>query len=159
MIDKSGFRLGVGIIIVNKNQQVFWAKRIGQNAWQFPQGGMNANETPEQAMYRELHEETGLRQQDVKLLGCTRRWLRYRLPQQFIRRYTHPSCVGQKQRWFLLQLMAHDRHVNFTGNGLPEFDDWQWQNYWYPLQHVIGFKRRVYLQALKELSKKLRVIV
>jgi len=106
VIDPDGFRPNVGIILTNDAGQVLWARRINQNAWQFPQGGINSNETPEQALYRELNEEVGLEQQDVKILACTRGWLRYRLPQRLVRTHSQPLCIGQKQKWFLLRLVS-----------------------------------------------------
>ena len=105
MIDSDGFRPNVGIILVNALGQVLWARRIGQDAWQFPQGGIQGRETPEQAMFRELKEEIGLSPGDVKVLAVTRGWLRYRLPKRMIRRHSHPVCVGQKQKWFLFKLI------------------------------------------------------
>ena len=97
MIDSEGYRANVGIILSNNDGQVFWARRVGQDAWQFPQGGIDNSESQEEAMYRELKEETGLEPHDVKLLGCTRRWLKYRLPKKYIRRNQNPVCIGQKQ--------------------------------------------------------------
>src|SRR3990167_8228452 len=96
VIDKAGYRYGVGIILVNDNRQVFFAKRIGMLAWQFPQGGMKENETPVDTLFRELKEEIGLNQKDVQVLSSTRRWLRYRLPSRLVRHYTKPLCIGQK---------------------------------------------------------------
>ena len=78
--------------------------RVGAKGWQFPQGGMVEGESPEEAMYRELHEEVGLMEADVELLSITRDWLRYRLPDKFVRKNSLPFCIGQKQRWFLLRL-------------------------------------------------------
>jgi len=94
VIDEEGFRHGVGIILVNTKRQLFIAKRIGKMAWQFPQGGMKDDETPEQAMYRELNEEIGLKAEDVKVLSTTRRWLRYRLPERLIRHHSKPICAS-----------------------------------------------------------------
>ncbi|HTM64276.1 MAG TPA: RNA pyrophosphohydrolase [Gammaproteobacteria bacterium] len=153
MIDKAGYRYGVGIILVNDNRQVFFAKRIGMLAWQFPQGGMMENETPEQTMYRELKEEIGLNPEDVKILATTRRWLRYRLPNRLVRHYSKPLCIGQKQKWFLLKLVNQDAQVDLHENADPEFDSWAWVSYWYPLRQVVTFKRRVYVMALKEFAK------
>lgn len=153
MIDKAGYRFGVGIILVNTNRQVFFAKRIGMSAWQFPQGGMKANETPEQTMYRELKEEIGLEPSDVEILGVSRRWLRYRLPNRLVRHYAKPLCIGQKQKWFLLRLINEEAKIDLQGNGDPEFDSWAWVSYWYPLKQVVVFKRRVYTMALKEFAK------
>lgn len=153
MIDKDGFRQGVGIILVNDKRQIFVAKRVGKVAWQFPQGGIKENETPEQAMYRELKEEIGLHEQDVKMLGCTRRWLKYRLPKRLIRYHSKPLCIGQKQKWFLLQIANSKVQFNLAATDDPEFDAWEWVSYWHPLTQVIIFKRRVYNLVLKEFAK------
>ena len=153
MIDKEGFRHGVGIVLVNAKRQVFLGKRIGRDAWQFPQGGMQDTETPEEAMFRELEEEVGLQPQDVKILTSTNRWLRYRLPKRLVRHYSKPLCIGQKQKWFLLKMVNGDDRVNLTATDSPEFDSWAWVSYWYPLTQVISFKRRVYSLAMKEFAK------
>jgi putative (di)nucleoside polyphosphate hydrolase len=153
VIDQEGFRHGVGIILVNSKRQVFLAKRIAKVAWQFPQGGMKIDETPEQAMFRELKEEIGLQPSDVKVLAETRRWLRYRLPKRLIRYYSKPLCVGQKQKWFLLRLINDDAQFDLSATDSPEFDAWAWVSYWYPLSQVVAFKRRVYSLAMKEFAR------
>ncbi len=151
MIDSDGFRENVGIILVNSADRVFWGRRIGQNAWQFPQGGINVGEAPEEAMFRELHEEIGLRQEDVQVLGCTTGWLRYRLPKHFIRYHSRPLCIGQKQKWFMLRLLTDEDSLCFTYGDKPEFDGARWVRYWQPLREVIFFKRQVYRRAMQEL--------
>lgn len=150
MIDGDGYRPNVGIIICNRRGQVLWAKRCGQHSWQFPQGGLDEGETPEQAMYRELHEEVGLKPQDVKILAITRQWLRYKLPKRLVRWDSKPVCLGQKQKWFLLQLEGEESNIHFDVSGHPEFDDWRWVSYWYPVRQVVAFKRDVYRRALTE---------
>lgn len=152
MIDADGFRPNVGIILANNQGQVLWARRINQNSWQFPQGGIHAHETVEQALFRELYEEIGLRQQDVEVLACTRGWLRYRLPQKLVRKNSQPLCIGQKQKWFLLRLLSDESKVRMDNSSHPEFDGWRWVSYWYPLGQVISFKKEVYRRALKELA-------
>lgn len=152
MIDSDGFRPNVGIVLANEHGQVLWARRVGQSAWQFPQGGIHEGETPEAALYRELYEEVGLREEDVDMLACTRGWLRYRLPQRLIRRENKPLCIGQKQKWFLLQMKTDDAKVCFDCGDKAEFDHWQWVSYWYPLGQVVAFKREVYRRAMKELA-------
>lgn len=153
MIDADGFRPNVGIILTNRQGQVLWARRVGgQDAWQFPQGGIQKDEDPEQALYRELYEEVGLQRTDVKILARTRGWLRYRLPRRLLRHGSNPLCIGQKQKWFLLQLEADDSAINLVNGGPAEFDHWRWVSYWYPLDQVVSFKRDVYRRALKELA-------
>jgi len=153
VIDAEGFRPNVGIIITNSQGQLLWARRVGgQNAWQFPQGGIRPDESAEAALYRELQEEVGLTEHDVNILASTRGWLRYRLPQHLLRHQSTPLCIGQKQKWFLLHLTGADRQVCLNGCEQAEFDHWRWVSYWYPLNQVIAFKRDVYRRALKELA-------
>ncbi|CBL43719.1 Probable (Di)nucleoside polyphosphate hydrolase [gamma proteobacterium HdN1] len=156
MIDEEGFRPNVGIILANPQGQVLWAKRVGQqDAWQFPQGGINDNENPEDALFRELWEEVGLTEASVDVIACTRGWLKYRLPRKFLRHRSKPLCIGQKQKWFLLRMNGEDSAVTFQQGSPPEFDDWRWVSYWYPLQEVVSFKRDVYRRALTELAPSL----
>ncbi|WP_457279683.1 RNA pyrophosphohydrolase [Polaromonas sp. P5_D5] len=153
MLDRDGFRPNVGIILLNQRSQVFWGKRIRTHSWQFPQGGIDRGENPEQAMYRELHEEVGLMPQHVNVLARTRDWLRYEVPDRFIRRDARGHYKGQKQIWFLLQLVGHDWDLNLRATDHPEFDAWRWNDYWVPLDVVVEFKRGVYEMALTELSR------
>lgn len=151
VIDSNGYRPNVGIVICNRIGQVMWAKRIGQSAWQFPQGGIDQGEKLEDALFRELEEEVGLKEVDVNVLHQTKEWLHYDLPQNYIRQHKDPVCIGQKQKWFLLSLESDESAVQLKGDVQPEFDDWQWVSYWYPISQVIEFKRDVYRRALKEL--------
>ena len=153
MLDRDGFRPNVGIILLNQRSQVFWGKRIRTHSWQFPQGGIDRGENPEQAMFRELHEEVGLHPQHVQVLARTRDWLRYEVPDRFIRRDARGHYKGQKQIWFLLQLVGHDWDLNLRATNHPEFDAWRWNDYWVPLDVVVEFKRGVYEMALTELSR------
>ena len=152
MIDAEGFRPNVGIVICNHKGQVFWARRYGQHSWQYPQGGIDDGETPEQTMYRELEEEVGLKPEDVEILAVSKNWLRYRLPKRLIRRESTPVCIGQKQKWFLLRLKCKESDVDLLKTSHPEFDDWRWVSYWYPIRNVVSFKRDVYRRAMKEFA-------
>ncbi|MEM7251156.1 MAG: RNA pyrophosphohydrolase [Pseudomonadota bacterium] len=156
VIDADGYRPNVGIIVANAHGQVLWARRIGQNAWQFPQGGIKAHESARQALFRELREELGLTSDSVEVIGETKTWLRYDLPRKFVRRNREPVCIGQKQRWFLLGLTGPEDAVRLDVDEKPEFDHWKWVSYWRPPREVIFFKRRVYRRALKELQPLLR---
>ena len=151
-IDKEGFRANVGIILTDDSGKLLLGGRISNKGWQFPQGGMLVGEEPDVAMYRELREEIGLEQQDVELLGVTQDWIRYRLPDKFVRRHSKPLCIGQKQRWFMLKMKCAADNVRFDLGEQAEFDRVRWVDFWRPVNEVIYFKRRVYAQALHELG-------
>lgn len=152
MIDCDGYRPNVGIILSNDQGRLLWARRRHHNAWQFPQGGIRVDESPEEAMYRELFEEVGLRADAVKVLGRTQHWLHYRLPERYIRHENKPVCIGQKQIWFMLHMQAGEDQIRFDCSDRPEFDSWRWVSYWYPMHKVIAFKKDVYAKALRELA-------
>lgn len=157
MVDRDGYRPNVGIILCNGKNEVFWGKRVREHAWQFPQGGIKSGESPEQAMYRELKEEVGLDPCHVKILGRTRNWLRYDVPQHWVRRENRGIYRGQKQIWYLLRLVGRDCDVCLRHTDHPEFDAWRWHVYWIPLDSVIEFKRDVYGKALDELAHHLKL--
>ena len=154
-----GYRRNVGIVVHNDRGRVFWARRVGGiNAWQFPQGGIMPGESAEQALYRELREETGLVASAVEIRACTRDWLRYRLPKK-LRRGSTEGFIGQEQKWFLLRLLVDDDAFRLDETSEPEFDAWRWVSYWYPVSQVVVFKRDVYRRALRELAPVLQVAV
>ncbi|GAB3729961.1 RNA pyrophosphohydrolase [Luteimonas pelagia] len=152
MIDPDGYRPNVGIVLMHGDGRVFWARRVRRDGWQFPQGGMNSDETPLEAMYRELREETGLAPEHVEVLGTTPGWLRYRLPERAVRRHEKLVCIGQKQVWFLLRLTGDESALRLDATETPEFDHWRWVDFWYPVDHVVTFKRGVYARALDHLA-------
>jgi putative (di)nucleoside polyphosphate hydrolase len=157
MIDRDGYRPNVAIVLVNSRNQVFWGKRVKEHAWQFPQGGIKPGESPEEAMYRELNEETGLEPQHVRILGRTRDWLHYDVPTHWVKREWRGTYKGQKQIWFLLRLVGRDCDISLRASGHPEFDAWRWHDYWVPLESVIDFKREAYRLGLEQLASYLEV--
>ena len=152
MIDEHGYRPNVGIVLCNSENNVLWARRAGRDGWQFPQGGVKSHETAEQALFRELYEEIGLSESQVDVLGRTRDWLHYDIPEDYRRRVPNAAFRGQKQIWFLLRLVGRDTDVRLDCAERPEFDCWRWIEYWSALDEIIPFKRDVYRQALAELE-------
>ena len=137
VIDRQGFRPNVGIVIASEEGRVLWGRRVGgHDSWQFPQGGIHGGETPEQAMYRELDEEVGLKPEHVTVLGETREWLRYRLPERYIRKREKPVCIGQKQRWFLMRFDGPDSAIDISGPWrIPQYqylDRFEWDTALFP---------------------------
>ena len=158
MLDERGFRPNVGIILCNTRNKVFWAKRLRQHAWQFPQGGIQRGESPKEAMYRELGEEVGLLPHHVKILARTKNWLHYEVPAYWAQHHDKARYRGQKQIWFLLRLLGQDSDVSLRASTKPEFDAWRWNDYWLELEDVVEFKRAVYASALRELAPYLQRI-
>jgi len=153
MLDEFGYRPNVGIILINDVNQVFWGKRVREQAWQFPQGGIKRGEDPERAMFRELQEETGLRPEHVQILARTQDWLHYDVPTRWVRREWRGLYKGQKQIWYLLRMLGQDSDIQLrSGTEKPEFDAWCWHDFFVPLETVIEFKRDVYRLALGELA-------
>jgi len=152
VIDSEGYRANIGIVITNEKKQILLAKRYKQDAWQLPQGGIDKGETELEALYRELEEEVGLAPKQVSLLAKTPKWLRYELPMEHIRRKQKPTCIGQKQVWYLLKLVSNDSDISLSLHNKVEFDDWKWVDYWNPVDKVINFKKEVYEDMLKALA-------
>ena len=133
MIDKAGYRYGVGIILVNNNRQVFFAKRIGMLAWQFPQGGRNTGETHEQALFRELQEEIGLCRFKIITIGSSESIYLFPVPIEY---------VGQSLRWFLIEL---DDQLPTLG---LDFVQMRWAFPSQAVEEIIDWKRIAYKEGL-----------
>ncbi|MBY0379859.1 MAG: RNA pyrophosphohydrolase, partial [Burkholderiales bacterium] len=146
------YRLNVGVVLLGKDNQVFWGRRKGESSWQFPQGGLYEDEEVEVAMFRELNEELGLNSEHVQILGCTNDWLYYDVPSIYNRSY-NKTYRGQKQIWYLLKLIGKDHDINVKFHKEQEFDAWRWIDYWEPIDLVIDFKQEVYRKALNELTQ------
>ena len=148
------YRKGVGIIIVNSEGQFFLGKRIGAEAWQFPQGGIDEGENPKEALYRELYEETGLKSDKVTILDVSKKWLVYHIPHIFQR--SKKRYDGAMQKWFLMQLTGTDDDINLKAIDHAEFDAWKWSDKDTAIKSVIKFKRKVYESILNEFSNTLK---
>ena len=152
MSNQQEYRPNVAIVLCNDRAQVLWARRVGHDGWQFPQGGVNQDETILDAVYREMKEELGLKPTHVELIAFTKDWLKYEIPRRYIRVSSRSTFKGQKQKWFMFKFIGDESDFCLDCSGHPEFDDWKWVNYWTPADRVISFKRDVYRRALSELE-------
>jgi putative (di)nucleoside polyphosphate hydrolase len=149
--NKLPYRSNVGIMMVNEKGYVFVGQRLdnNQNAWQMPQGGIDAGEDPETAAYRELLEETGVKKQDVRFVASSSQWLSYDLPEDLIPILWNGKFRGQKQKWFLFKFLGEDGDINIATEH-PEFSKWKWISQENLLKEIVPFKKSVYENVLKE---------
>ena len=149
--NKLPYRSNVGIMMVNEKGYVFVGQRLdnNQNAWQMPQGGIDAGEDPETAAYRELLEETGVKKQDVRFVASSSQWLSYDLPEDLIPILWNGKFRGQKQKWFLFKFLGEDGDINIVTEH-PEFSKWKWISKENLLKEIVPFKKSVYENVLKE---------
>lgn len=152
-IDRRGFRKNVCIVLRNNELKVLIGRRINDQGWQFPQGGVHSGETYKEAMYRELYEEVGLTKDDVKIIASSSRLFFYKLPKDLINYRKKPLCLGQKQKWYLLELSNQKATPDLAIADDPEFDRYEWIDYWEPANRVISFKQNVYKHALRHLNR------
>ena len=154
MILEPGYRLNVGLIIINDKGKLLLCKRKGTNNWQFPQGGINKDEAAISAAKREMFEEVGIKFQSTRILGETKTWYKYEVPKTKIKPlFKKRGIVGQKQKWFMLKL-KNPIKVSFDNNPDDEFNDYAWVSYWHPLSKIVSFKKDVYQNVLIELLSK-----
>ena len=150
MIKESEYRLNVGLIIINNKGKLLLCKRKKSNNWQFPQGGVDTGEKSEDAALRELYEEVGIKEKSIKKIYVSKTWYKYDVPEaKKFRNFLQDNFRGQKQQWFMFELIE-DVKIDFTNDPNPEFDDYMWSSYWYPLYSIVDFKKEVYRSVLKE---------
>ena len=149
--DLSAYRPGVGIVLVNREGKVFVGRRIdvpaGWPAWQMPQGGIDANETPMQAALRELYEETGT--DKAEIVAETRDWLHYDVPEPIAATAWGGRFRGQRQKWFLMRFEGDDADIDLTRHD-AEFDAWKWVAPSELPGLIVDFKRDVYVALIEE---------
>lgn len=143
------YRRGVGMMLLNAENQVFIAKRIDQlsEAWQMPQGGIDAGELPAAAAMRELQEEIGTA--NAVILAETTDWLRYDLPDTLVPILWNGKFRGQEQKWFCLRFEGRDVDINIA-TAHPEFSEWRWAPAATLPGVIVPFKRPLYEQILAE---------
>lgn len=143
------YRSGVGIVVINPAKKIFVGKRIDNHsdAWQMPQGGIDAGEDEEKAMLRELFEETGIK--DVRVLSRSEGYFYYNLPYKLQRKFWGGKFLGQKQRWFLVEFQGNDKSINISSE-TPEFSEWKWLGKEDVINSIVSFKKELYEQVLNE---------
>ena len=152
---KTGYRLNVAMIVLNKDNKVLFCKRRNTENWQFPQGGVDENENIESAMFRELNEEVGLKKDNVEIKAVSQNLIYYDIPKNIRSRVLGGKFKGQAQKYFLLKLISGDVDLNIENT--PEFDKYSWVSFWYPLYQVVDFKKEAYRSALIELKNQINI--
>ena len=151
MINKLPMRLGVGIILLNKDNEVFVGKRKDNpiDKWQMPQGGIDNNEKPLDAMKRELEEETSVT--NIKILKEINSWLEYELPPHLLGKIWKGKYRGQTQKWFIVRFIGNDKEINLKTKR-PEFIEWRWISHKLLTEVIVDFKKNVYKKLEVEIS-------
>ena len=152
---KTGYRLNVAMIVLNKDNKVLFCKRRNTENWQFPQGGVDENENIESAMFRELNEEVGLEKDNVEIKAVSQNLIYYDIPKNIRSRVLGGKFKGQAQKYFLLKLISGEVDLNIENT--PEFDMYSWVPFWYPFNQVVDFKKEAYRSALMELKNKIKI--
>ena len=145
-------RVGVGAVLLNKNNQVFVGKRRDNpvNKWQMPQGGVDNNEKLVDALKRELYEETSVKSYEI--IHELDRWLTYELPENLLGKIWRGKYRGQKQRWFILRFSGEENEIN-VNTKKPEFLEWKWADIESLPNIIVDFKKKVYEELLVEIRR------
>jgi putative (di)nucleoside polyphosphate hydrolase len=148
------YRKNVGLIVLDRNNQLLVCRRKGKKTWQFPQGGIDVGESNTQAAYRELFEEVGIKRNQVNILQKSKHWYHYDLPDKYRPRpKSLKNFKGQIQKWYMLQANTN-LEINLLNEIPQEFVEFKWSTYWYCLSCVVPFKRDVYRNVLTEFLPK-----
>ena len=150
---KLPLRVGVGAIVLNKENKIFVGKRTDQphnNKWQMPQGGVNDGEDLISAVKRELDEETGIK--NIKILKELDEWTEYELPHYLLGKIWKGKYRGQKQKWFIVRFLGKDQEINLKTNQ-QEFIEWKWIKAEDLPNVIVHFKKKLYESLLPEIKK------
>ena len=156
MVSINSYRIGVGIILLNEEKKVFVGKRIDikSESWQMPQGGVTKGENMEDAAYRELYEETGIKK--VKIIIKSKKWFQYNIPLLFKKKLWQGKYLGQKQKWFVMRFIGNEKKDINLNISKAEFCDWKWVNLNELENLIVPFKKEMYKKILKEFEDKIK---
>jgi putative (di)nucleoside polyphosphate hydrolase len=144
----NSYRSGVGIMLFNNKGEVLIGERIKPaDVWQMPQGGIDNDESPQDALLREVSEEIGTTKWNV--VAESKEWMHYDFPKEFRDEWFCGKYIGQSQKWFLLEFLGEDRYININ-TGEPEFTDWKWINISDLVEIIADFKKPMYISIIKE---------
>ncbi len=150
--DPANYRPGVGIVLFNGDGLVLIAERISHpGAWQMPQGGIDAGEEPEVAVFREMEEEIGTR--NAEIIGMMEDWIHYDFPAAMSKELWNGKYIGQRQKWIALKFLGQDTDIKLNLHTEPEFSRWKWVPLADLMQYVVPFKRKVYERVIEEFKK------
>ena len=149
-MSETKYRKCVGMMIINNNKEVLVGRRIDHPSgfWQMPQGGIDENENPEEAVWREMKEEIGTN--NAKIIKISNQWIKYKIPSETLK--TLPwgkKYVGQTQKWFAFNFLGTDDEIN-VGTDTPEFSNWKWAKMESMIDNIVPFKRKLYKNVLNE---------
>lgn len=150
-IEKLPYRPNVGVMLMNAAGAIFVGQRLDRHkdAWQMPQGGIDAGECPKTAALRELEEETGVLPELVEIIAESDGWLPYDLPHDVVPQFWGGKYRGQEQKWYLMRFVGQDAQVNIATEH-PEFGAWKWLPVDQLVDNIVPFKREVYERVLAE---------
>lgn len=153
-----GYRRGVGLMMFNAAGLIFTGRRIDTKieAWQMPQGGIDPGETPRDAAFRELLEETGTN--DAEIIGESALWRSYDFPAELRPKIWNGKFRGQTQKWYALRFLGQDGDININGEE-PEFDSWRWSSLDDLPRQIVGFKRDLYGELIVEFGDLIRATI
>tara|TARA_B100001123_G_scaffold107134_1_gene124764 strand:+ start:1315 stop:1791 length:477 start_codon:yes stop_codon:yes gene_type:complete len=152
----NSYRIGVGIILLNEKKKVFVAKRIDikSEAWQMPQGGVIKNEKVEDAAYRELYEETGVKK--ARIVLKSKKWFQYNIPLTLKKKLWKGRYLGQKQKWFVMKFFGNEKRDIDLNVCKAEFSAWKWVNIKELEKLIVPFKKKMYKEIVEEFVKKIK---
>ena len=158
MIRINSYRIGVGIVLINNKKKIFVGKRIDikSDSWQMPQGGIIKGEKLEEAAYRELYEETGVKK--AKIILKSKRWYKYQIPSNLKKKLWKGKYLGQKQKWFLMEFKGNEKKDINLKKYKAEFSDWKWVNLEDLVNLIVPFKKKMYGKIVKEFKFKIKEI-